>query len=276
MPSHPHAQAYAELKGLLAQQGLFDRQPRYYTWKILQTLSGLGVALGLLLTTPLFWLQLLNAAFLACVFTQMAFLGHDAAHRQVFQSAWKPQVFCLLCPLLTAISYSWWTEKHNRHHRHPNHLARDPDVQLRFLTLAKEPRPTAPNVRRVIVKHQAWWFVPMLLLQGFAIRIHSIAFLRSKRVRVPVVEPLCMAVHVGLYLGACAPSSGCGRGWPSCSCIRCCSDCIWARSLRPTIRRCSCNKATARSIDSDSRSSRRAMSERTGDRLLVWRTQLSA
>jgi fatty acid desaturase len=201
MPSRPHAQAYAELKGLLAQQGLFDRQPRYYTWKILQTLSCLGVALGILLTTQLFWLQLLNAALLACVFTQTAFLGHDAAHRQVFQSAWKTKVFCLLCTLLTAISYSWWTEKHNRHHRHPNHLERDPDVQLRFLTLAEAPRQTASSVRRVIVKHQAWWFVPMLLLQGFAIRIHSIAFLRSQRVRVPVVEPLCMAVHVGLYLG---------------------------------------------------------------------------
>jgi fatty acid desaturase len=201
MPSHPHAQAYAELKGLLAQQGLFDRQPRYNTWKILQTLSGLGLALGLLLMTQLFWLQLLNAALLACVFTQMAFLGHDAAHRQVFQSSWKTKVFCLLCTLLTAISYSWWTEKHNRHHRHPNHLERDPDVRLRFLTFAEEPRQTAPSVRRAILKHQAWWFAPMLLLQGFAIRIHSIAFLCSKRVRLSVVEPVGMVVHVGLYLG---------------------------------------------------------------------------
>jgi len=133
MPSYPHAQAYAELKGLLAQQGLFDRQPRYYTWKILQMLSGLGLALGILLTTQLFWLQMLNAAFLACVFTQVAFLGHDAGHRQMFQSSWKTDVFWLLCTLLTAISYSWWTEEHNRHHRYPNHLEWDPDVQLRFL-----------------------------------------------------------------------------------------------------------------------------------------------
>jgi fatty acid desaturase len=201
MPSHPHVEAYAELKGLLARQGLFDRQPRYYTWKTLQTLSGLGLAVGLLLTTQLFWLQMLNAAFLACVFTQVAFLGHDAAHRQIFQSAWKTHVFGLLCTLLTAISYSWWTEKHNRHHRHPNHLERDPDVQLRFLAFAGAQCQTARSVRRVIVKHQAWWFVPMLLLQGFAMRIQSSAFLRSKKARVPVVEPVCMALHIGLYLG---------------------------------------------------------------------------
>jgi fatty acid desaturase len=212
MPSHPHVEAYAELKGLLAQQGLFDRQPRYYTWKILQMLCCLGVALGISLTTQLFWLQLLNAAFLACVFTQVAFLGHDAAHRQMFQSSWKTNIFCLLCTLLTAISYSWWTDKHNRHHRHPNHLERDPDVQLRFLTFAEEPRQTAPSVRRVIMKYQAWWFVPMLLLQGFAIRIHSIAFLLDKHVRFPVVEPLCMAVHFGLYLGGVFTLLGLWKG----------------------------------------------------------------
>jgi fatty acid desaturase len=201
MPSHPHVEAYAELKGLLARQGLFDRQPCYYTWKTLQTLSGLGLAVGLLLTTPLFWLQMLNAAFLACVFTQVAFLGHDAAHRQMFQSSWKTEAFGLLGTLLTAISYSWWTEKHSRHHRHPNHLEQDPDVQLRFLAFAGAQCQTARSVRRVIVKHQAWWFVPMWLLQGFAMRIHSIAFLLDKRARFPVVEPLCMALHVGLYLG---------------------------------------------------------------------------
>jgi fatty acid desaturase len=201
MPSNPHATEYAELKWLLAQQGLFHRQPLYYTGKVLQNLSCLALALGLLITTPLFWVQMLNAAFLAWVFTQMTFMGHDAAHRQMFQSSRKTDAFGLLCTLLTAISYSWWTEKHHRHHRHPNHLERDPDVQLRFLAFADEQCHTAQSVRRMIVKHQAWWFVPMLLLQGFAIRLHSIAFLLDKKARFPVAEPLGMAVHFGLYLG---------------------------------------------------------------------------
>jgi fatty acid desaturase len=119
----------------------------------------------------------------------------------MFRSAWKTEVFCLLCTLLTAISYSWWTDKHNRHHRHPNHVDRDPDVQLRFLSFAEEPCHTLPRLRRVIIKHQAWWFVPMLLLQGFAMRIRSFAFLRSTHVKFRVIEPLCMAIHVGFYLG---------------------------------------------------------------------------
>jgi fatty acid desaturase len=52
----------------------------------------------------------------------------------------------------------------------------------------------------------------MLLLQGFAIRIHSIAFLLDKHVRFPVVEPLCMAVHFGLYLGGVFTLLGLWKG----------------------------------------------------------------
>src|SRR5688572_21520729 len=101
MQSPPHANEYAELKGLLAQQGLFDRQPVYYAGKVLQVLCGLSLALGILLTIPIFWVQILNAAFLAFVFTQIAFIGHDAAHRQMFQSARKTAAMGLLCTMLT-------------------------------------------------------------------------------------------------------------------------------------------------------------------------------
>jgi fatty acid desaturase len=201
MQSHTQAHEYVELRNLLAQQGLFARQPRYYAGKVLQNLSFFVLALGILVTTNLFWVQMLNAAFLAFVFTQIAFMGHDAGHRQVFQSAWKTNVFGLFCTLLTAISYSWWTEKHNQHHRHPNHLERDPDVRLRFLTFAAEQSCIAQGFRRAILKHQAHLFFPMLLLQGFAIRFHSIAFLLSKRARFPMIESLFMAVHLVIYLG---------------------------------------------------------------------------
>jgi fatty acid desaturase len=180
---------------------LFDRQPVYFAGTVLQNLSLLVLALGLLITTNLFWVQMLNAAFLAFVFTQIAFMGHDAGHRQMFQSARRTAAFGLLCTLLTAISYSWWTEKHNQHHRHPNHLDRDPDVRLRVLAFAEEQTCVTQGWRRAIVTYQAWLFFPMLLLQGFASRFHSLKFLLSKRARFPVIESLFMAVHCVIYLG---------------------------------------------------------------------------
>ncbi len=201
MHANTQSNEYAELKRLLTQQGLFAGQPVYYTYKVLQILTFLGLGLGILIIMDLFWVQILNAAFLAFVFTQMAFMGHDAGHRQMFQSSRKADIFGLFCTLLTAVSYSWWIEKHNQHHRHPNHLERDPDVQLRFLAFATEQTSMAHGFRRSIVKYQAHLFFPMLLLQGFAIRINSIRFLLSKRARFPIVERLFMAAHFSVYLG---------------------------------------------------------------------------
>lgn len=201
MHANTHSHEYAELKQLLTQQGLFDAQPVYYICKVLQVLSFFVLALGILIITDLFWVQILNAAFLAFVFTQMAFMGHDAGHRQMFQSSRRADVFGLLCTLLTAVSYSWWNDKHNQHHRHPNHLEWDPDVQLRFLSFATEQTSLAHGFRRAIVKYQAQLFFPMLLLQAFAIRVNSIKFLLSRRARFPIAERLFMTAHFGVYLG---------------------------------------------------------------------------
>jgi len=212
MQSTPHVNEYATLKWLLAQKGLFDRQPAYYTSKVLQMLSCLGLALVILSTANLFWLQILNAAFLAFVFTQIAFLGHDAGHRQIFQSSQKTAAFGLLCTLLTAISFSWWTAKHTQHHSHPNHLERDPDVRLRFLAFSDEQTCRIHGWHRTIVKHQARLFIPMLLLQGIAIRVHSLKYLLYTRARVPVLESLLMAVHVILYLGVVFSLLGMWKG----------------------------------------------------------------
>lgn len=119
----------------------------------------------------------------------------------MFQSARTTNAFGLLCTLLIAISYSWWSEKHNQHHRHPNPLDRDPDVRRQILVFAEEQTWITQEWRRALVTHLAWLFFPMLLLQGFAIRFHSLTFLLSKRARFPVIESLFMVGHCVIYLG---------------------------------------------------------------------------
>src|SRR5712692_9238551 len=60
--SAPHvlAKEYAELKRLIKQKGLLGKQPAYYTYKILLTVSLLAVGLVFLLVVNNFWLQILN------------------------------------------------------------------------------------------------------------------------------------------------------------------------------------------------------------------------
>src|SRR4029453_11922344 len=77
------------------------------------------------------WWQLINAAVLAVIMAQLGFLGHDAAHRQIFNSGrWNDWTSLIIPNLLVGISYGWWRNKHNRHHANPNKVGSDPDIAL--------------------------------------------------------------------------------------------------------------------------------------------------
>ena len=55
------------------------------------------------------WWQLANAGVLAVLMTQISFLGHDAAHRQIFKSGrWNDWVSLIIANLLVGMSYGWW------------------------------------------------------------------------------------------------------------------------------------------------------------------------
>ena len=87
-PSLPNQ--YAELKRLIKQRGLLDRQPTYYAIKTVFTLGLLVLSLALLFILDDTWSQLLTAAYLAFVFVQISLLAHDFGHRQFsFRSSWK-------------------------------------------------------------------------------------------------------------------------------------------------------------------------------------------
>src|SRR5689334_16614850 len=77
---------FAELMRRVKAAGLLERRSGYYLIKIAIT----GVLLvagwvGFVLIGDSWW-QLAVAAFLAVIFTQIGFLGHDAGHRQIFRS----------------------------------------------------------------------------------------------------------------------------------------------------------------------------------------------
>ena len=75
------------------------------------------------------WFQLVLAAAFGVVVTQFGFLGHDAAHQQMFRSpAWNEWTSRILAGVFAGLSYAWWRDKHNRHHAAPNREGIDPDI----------------------------------------------------------------------------------------------------------------------------------------------------
>ena len=104
----PTGSDYAELRRIIKDQGLLNRQPAYYAYKIIFTLGLLAASIAFLVIVDNFWWQLLNAAFLALVFGQLGFVGHDAGHRGIFKSARWNEMAGLGINLLISLSRSWW------------------------------------------------------------------------------------------------------------------------------------------------------------------------
>jgi fatty acid desaturase len=194
---------YAMLSRRVRQAGLLDRRLRYYTWKM--TLTGLALAAGWAVFAVLgdSWWQLGTAVFLAVIFAQIGFLGHDAGHRQVFRSRRANYVAGVLCGnLCIGLSIGWWTGKHNRHHAHPNTEGADPDIMIGALAFSGGQARASRGIQRLLFRYQAYLVVPMLFLQGASLHASSIRAMTRRACRNRAWEAALLGVHAAAYLTA--------------------------------------------------------------------------
>lgn len=149
------------------------------------------------------WWQLLNAAVFSVLMTQIAFLGHDAAHRQIFRSGrWNDWTSLVVANLLVGISYGWWQSKHTKHHSGPNKVGTDPDIDLPVLAQTPEQGDRRRNpVSRWLLARQGWYFFPLLLLEGLSMHVDGIKRVINPR-PVPrrAAEIAMLTVRLGGYL----------------------------------------------------------------------------
>ena len=186
----------------MADRGLLDRQYLYYAVKIFGSVSALGAGIAVLIAFDQFWVQMLNAVFLAIVFAQFGFIGHDSGHRQMFHSAFRNDLVMLLAGLVTGMTPSWWQDKHNMHHRNPNQLHLDSDIEVSVFAFTEEQALESRGFQRLLVKYQAVLFYPMLLLTSLSLLGGGLAYLaRRERVRYPLAEITMVLAGIGLYAG---------------------------------------------------------------------------
>jgi fatty acid desaturase len=187
----------------IKQEGLLERRSRYYAWKIALTiavLAGGWVAFFLIGNS---WWQLSTAVLFAAVFTQLGFLGHDAGHRQVFGSRRANHIVgVLLGDLAIGLSYSWWIDKHSRHHAHPNDEDKDPDIGVGAFVFTTRQAGASRGVARWLYRYQAYLFFPLLLLEAINLRVASIRYLAARDQRHRGQEALLLGVHLATYLTA--------------------------------------------------------------------------
>jgi fatty acid desaturase len=198
-----HESDHARLTRLIRQEGLLDRRPGYYALKIITnvTLFAAGWIGFVLLGNT--WYQLLIAAFMAVLFTHIAFLGHDIGHRQVFRTRRAAEVAGVVHGnLAIGLSRGWWVDKHNRHHSHPNHVGKDPDIADGVIAWTPEQAGRRQGAGRFLARRQGQLFFPLLLLEGLNLHVSSVRALKQQPVRRRWIEGGTLLVHGAAYLGA--------------------------------------------------------------------------
>ena len=173
----PVAKAYREVSQIARESGLLRRAPGFYA------LVGVGIALALggVITGFVLlgdsWFQLLIAAALAIVLTQIGFVGHEAAHRVILKTGPANDRLALVLLGIIGMSYNWWDSKHSRHHQNPNRIGKDPDIETDTISFIEEDAAEARGFVRAITKRQGWLFFPLLTLEGLNLHMHGILHL---------------------------------------------------------------------------------------------------
>ncbi|NQX26508.1 fatty acid desaturase [Microbacteriaceae bacterium VKM Ac-2854] len=192
---------YSGLLHTVRESGLLRRRTGFY-WMMFAIITAAfgGVVTGFVLLGDS-WFQLLMAAALGIIFTQFAFLAHEASHRQVFESGRANDIAGrTLANLFVGISYSWWMTKHSRHHGNPNVIGKDPDIERDFISFTTDDAAKSRGLYAWLTRRQGYLFFPALMLEGINLHIHGFktVFGRGK-VDKRWVEVVMLTARVGLY-----------------------------------------------------------------------------
>ncbi|GHF24417.1 fatty acid desaturase family protein [Pseudolysinimonas yzui] len=198
------ARQFTAVAQVIRETGLLRRA----RWFYITLMTGLGLALaaagaGFVLLGDS-WLQLLIAAALGILFTQFAFFSHEAAHRQVLASGpANDRIGRLVGNLLVGMSYSWWMNKHTRHHANPNQVGKDPDIAGDIIAFTDDKATNARGLMAIINKRQGWLFFPLLTLEGLNLYVQSYQWLLTRRgVKGRVFELILLTIRFAIVFGA--------------------------------------------------------------------------
>ena len=193
---------YAELKYQIKEAGLLEKQPLYYVRRMALLVVLLIASIAILFFVKPFWLQILNAAFLAIITTQLGLVGHEAGHRQIFNTTWKNEIFGLFAGnLLIGLSNGWWTIRHNQHHSHPNEHDVDPDVYIPFIAFCADDLQGKGKFLLNLMKYQAYFFFPALTLAYVEMQRASIQYATQGKPKYVITERAFLALHFVCYFG---------------------------------------------------------------------------
>lgn len=176
----PLIRAYTEVSQAVKEAGLLRRARWFYLVVGIAVVLGFGALwTGFVLLGPS-WFQLLMAAALGMLLTQVAFLAHEAGHKQILATAPANDRLARVLAGLIGMSFSWWDTKHTRHHANPNRVSKDPDLAVDTISFVEQDAAQARGLQRWITQRQGWLFFPLLTLEGLNLHVQSLRHLFSR------------------------------------------------------------------------------------------------
>jgi fatty acid desaturase len=174
-PARAVTRDYSVLAKMVRKSGLHRRRYGYYWTRLIGAVAAFGLIWTAVVLVGDSWWQLLLAAALAVVLAQLAFLGHDSSHRQIFRSrAWNDWTGRVLANVFVGLSHAWWTTKHNAHHSAPNQEESDPDISPGVIAFTPAILASRHGWRRWFARRQGWFFFPLLTLEGLNLHVASV------------------------------------------------------------------------------------------------------
>lgn len=170
----PQLRAFMEVSRIVKSDGLLGRARWYYVVVAIVILLALGGCVTGFILLGSSWLQLLIAGVLGVVFTQIAFMGHEAGHRQILVGGRANTRLARILAGIVGLSYDWWETKHSRHHANPNRVGKDPDIAVDTISFIPVDAAAARGPRRWLTRKQGWLFFPLLTLEGLNLYMHSV------------------------------------------------------------------------------------------------------
>jgi len=196
------AQSYTAVARVVREMGLLERTRIFYGALALGLVAALvAVGFGIWLLGDS-WLQLLMAGALGIIFTQFAFLAHEASHRQILKSGpANDRIGRFLATFVVGMSYAWWMNKHTRHHGNPNKIGKDPDIEIDTISFIEEDAAKAKGLIALITRKQGYLCFPLLTLEGINLHYISIRTLFSRKpVKGRWIEISAIALRFAIYL----------------------------------------------------------------------------
>ncbi len=201
----PYTTTYAKLAKTVRDAGLMKRRYDFYA---LLTLGLGAMVAGIMVSFIMMgdsWFQLLNAVALGLVLAQFGFLGHEASHRAIFATGPRnDSAGRVVSTLVLGLSYSWWMNKHNRHHANPNVMNVDPDIATDTISFHEDAAVDKTGFMKWFTQRQGTLFFPLLTLEGINLHYKSVEWLvkpSNRVVKGRAFELSLLAVRWTVYLG---------------------------------------------------------------------------